>query len=369
MKKTMTIGIMMAFLTLLPTVKAQPVCVDLIADGGSPSTATDVGEVCVWDDGTDLYVRYETISPWWQLNETHLHVWEPGVDADPKVTGGGPNPGQFAFAVPDSSDTVWVEYVIPLDGTYPGKGKKTGADYLWEDGETINIAAHGVVGICDEETFCETLLAGLPDEVDALIEYPGDESYFAVTIDEEGILDGTHRGWCGNSDDFILPGESYDGALFSSLCEDVGDIPADQIDQPENLDLVNWILNNKDGYTAGDIQYAIWFLLTGHVPGNLSSISTNVLWAPDEVYDYDLTRALALIDAAETNGEDFLPLCGEVMAVVFIPPEISTTVLRQTVLIEIPVPCCETAWGEGTDFPGSNWAMYFPYVVGSGSAP
>ena len=36
----------------------NPLQVDLIADGGSPATAVDAGDVLVWNDSSSLYVKY-----------------------------------------------------------------------------------------------------------------------------------------------------------------------------------------------------------------------------------------------------------------------------------------------------------------------
>lgn len=229
----------------------------------------------------------------------------------------------------------------------------------------------------------------MPTEITADIFYPGDDSYFTVTVTGDGILDGIHRGWCANADDEITPAVGIPGQVYSSICEDLLELPEGLIGNPLNLDMVNWLLNNWEtlpgGYTAGDVQYVIWMLLSGHVPDELESIMyiEGNPWPADQAYD--ATRVIALEAAARANGVDFVPDCGEVMAVIFVPPEISFEVPAQTVLIEIPAPCCggdETAWAgivgadiEGSppgevdddgytiEFKGSDWAMYFPYTV------
>lgn len=367
MKKLIMMGFVLVFLALMPTTTKADVY-EFIA-----GQHEDVGDIIVTNTGSDLIVRYETISGWWALQETHLAVSE--VLADIPQKNGNPIPGAFPYAVPTSSDTTWAEYVIPLvaDDILSSNGKKVLVPgHNWAVDDVLYLGVHGVVGVCD----CEDLNYVLPDEVDAEIIYPGADSYFVVTITGDGILDGVHRGWCADADDYIEGDETHLGQIYSTICEDIEDIPEDAIVYDSNLPSVNWLLNNWEtlnGYTAGDAQAAIWILLSGHLPDDTSSIEYHEgdPWPEDQAFDE--TRALELVAAAEAN-DDFMPVCGEVMAVVFIPPIWDTGAQsgepRQTVLIEVPAPCCETAWGAmpggppwGLDFPGKNWALYITYTV------
>ncbi|RXE56904.1 hypothetical protein ABH15_01785 [Methanoculleus taiwanensis] len=87
------------------------------------------GKVWVWDDGTNLIVKYETMYGW-QLTETHLAVAR-NPDLLPQTKKGNPIPGQFAYKQEGLSTTV-VKEIIPLDDI-PGEG------------DIIYIAAHAVV--------------------------------------------------------------------------------------------------------------------------------------------------------------------------------------------------------------------------------
>ena len=52
-----------------------PRVVNLIVDGGADSTTwVDIGEVQVWDDGTDLFVKYVVDVAPWCLTATHVDV-------------------------------------------------------------------------------------------------------------------------------------------------------------------------------------------------------------------------------------------------------------------------------------------------------
>jgi outer membrane protein assembly factor BamB len=85
------------------------VITDLIADGGSPATEIDVGDITVWNDTTYLYIQYELFDGW-LLNKTHVHVSGPdGGDGDTvpddfpitKINkqgkGGSPKVGKFDY--------------------------------------------------------------------------------------------------------------------------------------------------------------------------------------------------------------------------------------------------------------------------------
>ncbi len=83
-----------------------------------------------------------------------------------------------------------------------------------------------------------------------------------------------------------LPTTSFDGGSF--------------VDKPENLDLVNWILNQgfEASYSYNDIQSAIWQLVDDR-----GGIDTNWFEAGVQIS----AAAQEIVDAAEANGEGFIP--------------------------------------------------------------
>ncbi|MEJ2560723.1 MAG: hypothetical protein P8186_31775, partial [Anaerolineae bacterium] len=206
--------------------------------------------------------------------------------------------------------------------------------------------------------------AALPGQVTISTVYPGLDygapSYFDITVSGGITLDGTYDGNCAD-----LAGGPPSGLAVPYLSTEL--IPDGVVQKPENLDLVNWIINQDfvgqpsgcDGaYTWGDVQWAIWKLIDGRepTPGTLSSLQA---WSE--------CRAQEIVDAAIANGEGFVPGCGDVMGIILAPE----TTWTQSVIIWIPVPCAaedETVWGGdyfGTplEFPGDNWAIYFAYTV------
>jgi hypothetical protein len=134
----------------------------------------------------------------------------------------------------------------------------------------------------------------------------------------------------------------YTANIYSSYEE----LPISLIEFPENLDLVNWILNQGfvgqpslcDGiYTYGDVQRAIWVL----VEDNPSASGLD---------SWSQCRVDEILAAAYANGEGFEPGCGDIIGVILAPVG-----GEQVIIVEVVIECgCETAWGDGEDFPGKN---------------
>ena len=130
----------------------------------------------------------------------------------------------------------------------------------------------------------------------------------------------------------------------------IGVVPDDIVEYPENLDLVNWLINQDflgqlsscgGNYTYGDIQKAIWELIEDYPMGG-------------DLGPWFQCRVDEIVEAAYANGEDFIPGCGDRIVIILDPGD------AQIIIIEIELPCKEdeTAWGNGLSFPGSSWAMY-----------
>jgi Ca-activated chloride channel family protein len=109
------------------TIDVHPYVTDLIAGGGNPKSAIDVGEVVVYNDLDYLYVKYKTTGGW-SMTETHLHV-ATSANAIPQKNG-NPTPGQFAYSNDHNPAVTEFEYKIP---------------WTWAAGTTLYIAAHAVV--------------------------------------------------------------------------------------------------------------------------------------------------------------------------------------------------------------------------------
>jgi hypothetical protein len=348
MKKTLLLFFISAFLNTLSVgafahTEDAPFVTDLIAGGGNFESAILVGQVNVWNDDNYIYVKYLITNPDWCMTSTHLHI-ATSLEGIPQKKG-NPPPGKFDYKMPHECST---EYTYAIEMT-------------WPVGTELYIAAHA--DVCT--------MGGLSSHVDAFAEMLPDTatmslitgmpvSEFLITITNGGILDGVYNGWCVDRDNGIYLDGSilYDVYAVSSYEE----LPCDAIEYPENLDLVNWILNQdfvgKESpggygvYTASDVQLAIWTLIEDDLPST---------------YPQQQARADEIVSAAQANGEGYIPGCFDLMAVILFPFSEDICPNAQPVLIPIVLPCvpaqCETAWANGFDFPGKNWALYFTYEI------
>jgi hypothetical protein len=343
---------------------ADPFVVELIADGGDPLTAVDVGEILVWNDGSNLFVKYvidgdlttdpaDDVIPS-LLTETHVHV-AASLAEIPQTKKGNPKIGQFDYQSYHDPGVDQYVVVIPL---------------TWNIDDEIYVAAHAVVEKIGGLTGLEI---GLPAQVTMKVQYPygGGPAYFPTTTVSGGtILDGTYPGWCVDTDHTIGNNTNYVANVYSSY----ENLPAGLIEYPENLDLVNWIINQgfvgtpspgcAGNYTYGDVQRAIWTLVEDN-----NSTSGLGSWSA--------CRVAEILAAAQSNGEGYEPGCYDYVAVILVPVTGSgaaqQVIIAQVTLIEVPILCetlDETAWGGFIDivppvygFPGDSWAMYFNYMV------
>ncbi|MFC4220481.1 hypothetical protein [Flagellimonas marina] len=197
-----------------------------------------------------------------------------------------------------------------------------------------------------EETCNITVLPTLPETVNACTTAKGIEAngtYFDLTVNDTELA-GDYGAWCIDVDLSLNGNECFDALVFSSYDPA---IPAGVVENPDNLDLVNYILNQdflSQGYTMGEIQWAIWELLD-----DANCIACTFLGS--EGADWDVADAQAIVDDAVANGEGYEPGEGNNLAIVLVP-----TNNRQPVVIPIPLECeeepeggCETAFARGTD--------------------
>jgi hypothetical protein len=136
------------------------------------------------------------------------------------------------------------------------------------------------------------------------------------------------------------------------------------IEFPENLDLVNYIINRdlvgsasscgvNEYFTYGDVQRAIWELLDdGQSTGGLGA------WSQCHVDE--------IVADADANGEGFVPGCDELIVVILVP-HTSTGEAVQANIVALPLSCdeqcnSETAWarllGYSVEFT-KKWGWYF----------
>jgi hypothetical protein len=192
---------------------------------------------------------------------------------------------------------------------------------------------------------CEVdLTPDLPGTVYACADAkPGSEAYFDLSI-ADGPLAGDYGAWCVDVENTLNAPHCFDADVYSSY----GTLPAGAVDNPDNFDLINWILNqyfvgkNSDGgagdpYTLGDVQWAMWELIDD---ANCAACTY--------LDPYDEVRANEIVALALANGEGYEPGAGDVLAVVLVPQT-----GEQVVIIPYPLECepeggCETAFARDT---------------------
>ena len=251
----------------------------------------------------------------------------------PITNAGNPKNGDFEYS-DDFECEKTITYEVPVEkGPY--------------------IAAHAVVECVSNSP--ETIVANLPETIEFCTIDQGPDAYLNITIGD-GLLSGLYGAWCIDNDSPIQLNNCYTADVYS-LNEE---LPDGAFEYPENFDLVNWLLNQNvvgelspssgEAYTYGDLQFAIWKLLDDIEDESCEECSLGS-FTPDHV---DELAALA-----QDNGVDFTPECGDVTGVILFPEAV------QPLIIPISLecsPCEETAWADGCDFPGNNWATYFEYT-------
>jgi len=304
----------------------------------------NIGTVTINESFHVVTVEYVTHNGW-RLLQTNLHGEQEWEDI-PQTAAGVPIIEQFE-KIQLHSPSVST-FATTLDQDFYG---------------CFYISAHAYVQYDPTDAFGDAL----PEKADLRIAYPypGGPAYLPkMSISGSGSqLDGIHKGWSVDIGEPLQQNTSYQVDVYSSA--EV--LPQGVVDHPENFCYVNWIINNSfvgldspEGngtYTFGDVQRAIW----NFIDDKQSSIGLNP-------WDYD--RAQEIIHAAHRNGEDFIPSCGDMIAVVLVPTNSAATTIMEISFDDF-VPDCiipnpntsDQAWGEGRLFPGDGWGMYIPFCI------
>jgi hypothetical protein len=333
----------------------MPVCgsefiVDLIA-----AQHTIVGNVTVSQDGNNLIVEYNINEDGYLISETHLSVKQNLKDI-PQTKDGSPKIGLFEYSNYHDPGVESFTYTINVAGSGP-----------------VYIAAHAVVQYCYDIEYMENIgeyIQGLIPTAMVPVSYiyPGGATYLQTTLSGiNGWLDGTHPGYCARPNLYGFPTSGY---IVSSLTNN--DILACLVDKPENLNVINWMINQAfiSLYTAGEIQWVIWQLLDNNPP--LIDESSN--GGPNGSHGgstWNQVKAQELLDLVNTNWTEavaFIPGCGQYVILIVDPGSCTDSLIlpgKQVTLFYIPIDCgqecdSETAWGYGNPF-NKSWAMWFQY--------
>lgn len=305
-----------------------------------------------------LVVRYDITADGWSLVSTELQV--AGNAADIPLKNGNPVVGKFTYK------RTYDPYVTT--DSYTTIAVTTGSTYV--------IAAHAVVANKDTSQLLEVIDVSLPTCAEFELDHPGliNPTYFDVLV-TGGLLadEAPYPGWCAQAGVTInLPSdpdyEHYTAMAYSSYDEDLYGLVAASANtnfNGDNFARVNWIINEhylEKGYSSNDIQRAIW----SYISDPTKSVS----------YPFSDDDYLQIVEDAKSHT-DFVPDYSQNIAVVLVPvvdctAEPLTLVNYQLTFIEVGVSSLteeedqyimETAWGDGLDFSGANWATYFEYTA------
>jgi hypothetical protein len=315
----------------------------------------------------------------WAIEEIHFHIGDKFGDI-PTLSSGYPDLVAFAYSMvfdPVITDSTYeFEYTLPADTD--------------QDGYYISAQAYlCIYGGAEGFDFY------LPD---GPIQYHVERDYGLNTYYKINFLNGTggilgsgpFESWCVDAELGIHPPVDLTGQIYSAYETLPANLQA-QLNHWENLDIVNWILNN---FETGDIvpQYsyddplttAKWpFVLSKfHSTGSngtlkwqdiqcaiwavLESDPVNNFWhiAPGYTANNVWSILYSVITSAPAN---FVPACDEKISAILVPNNGNIQIITiQPTIITLEIPCytcCGNAFGDGrygANFPlTTKWATYF----------
>ncbi len=271
-----------------------------------------VGQVTVWDDGSTLYVEFTTTGGW-EIVKTHLHIAD-SVDGIPQKNG-NPIPGKFDYK---KESAPWV-YEIAVDDL--------------PSGGPLYIAAHAVV---------QKVLGGAPYYASSVYaSAQGSRKDGSPVLPERSNPDqGLMLEQNKQATDFFSLGfggelvVEFDCPIRNGEGDDVGvwedtwgTYPSETAEVYASQDGANWYFLG----TADNSNQANTWTLSKFDLGDLA-------WA----------KYIKVVDTTDPTPHDSSADGFDVNAVVAL----------QDCLQE------ETAWGDGNDFDGKNWATYFTVPYG-----
>jgi hypothetical protein len=285
----------------------------------------NIGTVAVSNNLSFIHVAYQITAPNWFMNESQVAI-ATTLGGIPQSKG-GPIPGQFPYKTIHNPVVTSFSYDIPLN--------------TWTAGTELYVATHcslqKIVGgiVTERQTgwsgdhefpgknwamYFHYTVAGchinLPtDTVCVTMHYPGTQSYWSHDLSSVpagyDVADGNYLGWCLQANVYAYPDTLYCGTTLYAVTDP--NLPA--VFANVKWDMINWVLNHKNGASNNDIQDAIWYF-----SGSKSYPTSQ--------------GAIGLIMDAEANGVGYVPGPGEIMSVVVY---IANTI--QSTFIEVEVGC------------------------------
>lgn len=275
---------------------------------------TTVGEVIV-KLGDMLTVLFTITEEGWCLTDTQVHV---GLNNTPVAYND--------FRYQHNNLNCITRDVFNVAGT---------------TGDDLYVGIHA--GVHQDAQIIMDVLTTYRDRVTINLAHPGGDSFFNTTV--RTYQKDTFDGFSIDTARVIYTGPTYNANLISSYDPY---FPDGLVAYKENLDLVNYIINQNytdNGYTYGDVQWAIWILMGPHPSSRGLGIWSHA-------------RVSQIVEDARIYGEGFLPDCaGGVVAMVLQPVRRDGETSAGVTIIEVPL----TDLGACTEpqTPGNGaWAVF-----------
>jgi hypothetical protein len=339
--------VFMGLMVLTPSAAASgtPYLTDLIADGGD-GTGIDVGDVTIWNEGTTLYVEFDTTGTW-VLSKTHMHI-AGSVDNIPHTKKGNPIPGKFDYKT--NHDNI-QSYTYSIDLTAAG----------FCSGDTIFVATHADVKqpiegcyetvwqIGDVESLCPNgYLTNYANEFNWKAWDP-DTGTYSLPVGDCVLGPGLNDNMPAYTNPFI-----------------VGTTPTNEF--PYNSNTAKPYATDIDVKWNGALEFG-GKLTVSWSPG--ASATEKKLVVGDELSSTTFTAY-----GANTPGQGWFvnkyPLVQHTADIGVLPEGEHLINFKHTQgdgtfwdWIRLEQPCIrkETAWGDGDNFDGSGWGMHFSYTI------
>lgn len=288
-----------------------------------------IGEVTVNKIYDNIEVYYQILEPGWCLDATQVHI----NPTDPNDPG---DPGTFPDSHSSLSDgsqcTRFDYYKIPLGEVPPCIScVATHANMT-----KLRLPLDGQAG--------RFMVFGNKAKI---------PSYFNAAFEESSCSDigNPYHAWCVDFQHTISRGVWYEGCSLYSSLNDQDPKLATIIDKPQNLDLVNWVVNHKydyidpaDNIADNNIQAAIWRLIDDKDLSGSSS-GGGISW------DLDLVNQI--VEDAYDNGEYFSPNENQIVGLI-VECYDAESERRQTIFVEVGFSELEMssydAWGRGDPY-------------------
>lgn len=304
----------------------------------------DVGDVKVWNDGTNVYVKYEVDDPW-LLTETHLFV---GHTNPPCSTA----PGQYPYGDDELDyEDSYLETIAltDIDSYSCPKGNKLVADGdtgVVEPCNDIYIAAHAVVVQPVDDCWEEVPVwqIGDPEAVDGLT---GELTCYYDEFNYSGLVGHFYPSF---ANPYVISTNIYNDFPWNS-----------NTSRSYATDFyVNWngglpfggklTASWSPGYTGSETK-----TMTADT-GETTTIHSNGTVqtpGPTNWQGYPIQQDTLMINPADAGAHS-----------IHLQHTAGNGTLWDWVLLEKPCEEDETAWAEGDRIrPNKNWAMYFEYHI------